>query len=102
MRKIFLLFLVVICSTISYGQLSGIKTIPGDYATIAAAVADLNAQGVGSGGLTFEVNAGYVENITAPILVTATGTSTAPIEFMKSGARANPSITRADAVTSTS
>ena len=38
-----------------FAQLSGIKTIPGNYATIAAAVADLNTNGVGTGGVTFNV-----------------------------------------------
>lgn len=44
-----------------YSQLTGIKTIPGNYATISSAVADLNIQGVGPGGVTFNVAAGYLE-----------------------------------------
>ena len=39
-------------------QLTGIKTIPGNYATISAAVTDLNTQGVGTGGVTFNVEIG--------------------------------------------
>ena len=56
-------------------QLSGAKAIPGDYATIEAAIADLNAQGVGAGGVTFNVAAGHTETITATLSITATGTA---------------------------
>ncbi len=45
-------------------QLTGTKSVPGDYATVAAAVTDLNTQGVGAGGVTFVVADGYTE--TAP------------------------------------
>ncbi len=78
-------------------QLSGIKTIPGDYATIALAVSDLNAQGVGGGGVTFNVAAGHTESSALQITLTATGTVANPILFQKSGAGANPLITRSDA-----
>ncbi|MBL8031812.1 MAG: hypothetical protein JNK33_05845, partial [Candidatus Doudnabacteria bacterium] len=74
-------------------QLTGVKTIPGDYATITLAVADLNTQGVGAGGVVFNVAAGYTETIAATISVTATGTAANPITFQKSGAGANPVIT---------
>jgi len=87
----------------SFAQLTGSKTIPGDYATITAAVTDLNTQGVGAGGVTFNVTAGYTESITAPIIITTTGTSGDPIVFQKSGVGANPLVTRIDAgTTSTS
>ncbi len=99
--KIFiaLLFVLFITTGSSYAQLSGVKTIPGDYATIAAAITNLNTQGVGSGGVTFNVAAGYTESITAGLTITATGTSSDPIVFQKSGAGANPVITRTDAGT---
>ncbi|MCB9345381.1 MAG: HYR domain-containing protein [Lewinellaceae bacterium] len=74
-------------------QLSGVKNIPGDYATITLAVTDLNAQGVGAGGVVFNIAAGYTETITATISVTATGTIADPITFQKSGVGANPLIT---------
>ena len=80
-------------------QLTGTKTIPGDYATISAAVTDLNTQGVGAGGVTFNVTAGYTESIAAPITITATGTAGNAIVFQKNGAGANPLITRTDAGT---
>ena len=80
-------------------QLTGTKTIPGNYATIAAAITDLNTQGVGTGGVTFNVASGYTESTTAPLIVTATGTAANPIVFQKSGTGANPVITRTDAGT---
>ena len=77
-----------------FAQLSGVKSIPGDYATIQAAVADLNAQGVGAGGITFNVAAGHTETApTGGIALTATGTMANPILFQKSGGGANPVIT---------
>ncbi|MCX7861439.1 MAG: hypothetical protein N2449_00390 [Bacteroidales bacterium] len=79
--------------TITYAQLTGIKTIPGDYATIAAAIADLNTQGVGPGGVTFNIQAGYTETITARLNLTATGSPNSPIIFQKFGNGANPLIT---------
>jgi trimeric autotransporter adhesin len=78
---------------LSFGQLSGTKSIPGDYATIQAAIAALNAQGVGAGGVTFNVAAGYTETIAAPLSITATGTSADQIIFIKFGGGANPLIT---------
>ncbi len=88
------LFLIVFSS--AFGQLSGIKTIPGDYSTLQSAVADLNLQGVGSVGVTFNIAAGHTESITAPIIITATGTADKPVVFQKSGSGIDPSISRTD------
>ncbi len=95
MTKNYILTIFVLLTTIviSNAQLTGTKTIPGTYATIALAVADLNAQGVGAGGVTFNIAAGYTETETAPISVTATGTAGNLIVFQKSGVGANPLIT---------
>ena len=81
----------------AYAQLTGTKTIPGDYATIAAAITDLNTQGVGTGGVTFNVTAGYTENTTADLTITATGTAGDPIVFQTAGGGTNPLVTRTDA-----
>ena len=82
----------------SYAQLSGAYTIPGSpFATIKAAVDSLNLVGIGAGGVTFNVTAGYTENITEPIIITATGTEGNPITFQKSGIGADPLVTRTDA-----
>ena len=75
---------------IANAQLTGVKAIPGDYATISAAVTDLNTVGVGAGGVTFNIAAGYVENLTGRIAITATGTMANPIIFQKSGVGVNP------------
>jgi hypothetical protein len=84
--------LVVLASPSAHAQLTGPKTIPGSYATLAAAITDLNAQGVGAGGVTFNVAAGYTETA-ANLLITASGTAANPIVFQKSGSGANPLIT---------
>ena len=75
--------------------LTGIKTIPGNYPSLAAAIADLNTLGVGSGGVTFNVAAGFTETLPSLSagLITATGASSDPIVFQKSGSGANPLIT---------
>ncbi len=80
--------------SLSYAQLSGVKTIPTDYASIAAFVADVNLQGVGPGGVTLDVPSGHTE--TAPvsgIQLTASGTAGNPIIIQKAGFGTNPLIT---------
>jgi hypothetical protein len=86
-------FLFLIFQVATFAQLTGTKNIPGDYATITLAVADLNTQGVGAGGVIFNVVPGYTETISAPISLTATGTLANPIVFQKSGVGVNPLIT---------
>jgi hypothetical protein len=75
--------------------LTGTKTIPGDYATLAVAIAALNANGVGSGGVTFTVAAGYTETAANLLIdiVNNPPTSANPITFRKNGTGANPLIT---------
>lgn len=101
MRKLFtLLILLILFSSIKLqAQLTGTKTIPGDYATIAAAITDINTVGVGSGGVTFNIAASYAESITAPLQITATGTASNPIVFQvnPSTSGSNPLVTRTDA-----
>ena len=81
----------------TFGQLSGTYNIPaGTYTTIAAAIAALNTQGVGGGGVTFNVAAGYTETFSSPTagyITTNTGTAANQIVFQKSGSGANPKIT---------
>ncbi|RZL07651.1 MAG: hypothetical protein EOO62_16735, partial [Hymenobacter sp.] len=88
--------LLVLLTTVSaQAQLTGTRTIPGDYASLAAAITDLNTQGVGAGGVTFNIAAGYAETFASPTAgaITATGTSANPIVFQKAGTGANPTIT---------
>ena len=90
-----MLFVMVIYPGNSFAQLSGTKTIPGDYATIEAAINDLDTVGVGSGGVTFDVAAGHTEIFTSDTSgrFRATGNVSNPIIFQKSGGGANPVIT---------
>ncbi len=71
MRKIYLLLLTVAMTTIANAQLTGTKNIPGDYATLAAAITDLNTQGVGAGGVILNVLAGNPQ--TSPANIGTTG-----------------------------
>ena len=98
MKKISFLLIAMIISGLSFGQLTGTKTIPGDYATIEAAITALNTSGVGAGGVTFNVAAGHTETFSDPTvgtITTNTGSATNPIIFQRSGAGANPLITGA-------
>jgi hypothetical protein len=47
------------------GALTGVLNIPGDYPDLAAAIADLNASGVGAGGVTLNVIAGNPQSAPA-------------------------------------
>ena len=65
-------------------QLSGTKYIGGaapDYATIDAAIADLNTQGVTDPGVTFLIASGTYSSSTTLLVTTITGTASAPIIF---------------------
>jgi hypothetical protein len=43
MRKLLLVIVALLCLQLGYAQLTGINTIPGDYASIQAAITALNA-----------------------------------------------------------
>ncbi len=95
-KTLLFLMIILLISGLTYGQLSGIKNIPGDYSSIANAIAAMNSAGVGSGGVTFNVAAGYTETFSSPTagyITTNTGTSANPIIFQKSGTGADPLIT---------
>ena len=99
MKKIIcFLFMAILFSQVAFGQLTGIKTIPGDYPTIASAITALNASGVGAGGVIFNVAAGYTETLPSSVagtITTVTSSAANPIVFQKSGAGTNPKITAA-------
>jgi len=98
MKKNVLSLLAMLLTTLcSLGQISGTKTIPGDYTSIASAISALNTSGVGIGGVTFNVTAGYTETFSNlnDGLITATGTPVNQVLFQKSGTGANPIITAA-------
>jgi len=80
------------------GGLVGTKTIDntlptgGDnYASFTDAITALNAEGVGNGGVTFNVTAGQIFTESPPE-ITATGTASNQIIFQKNGVAPNPAI----------
>jgi len=96
MKRLFFTTIMLLWVTFTFGQLTGNKTIPGDYATLADAITDLNTQGVGPGGVTLELLAGNPE--TAPsggYTITASGNSNSPILIKGNG----NTITSSDALT---
>lgn len=73
--------------------LTGTLNIPGDYPTLAAAVTDLNTQGVGAGGVTFNLIAGnpqtapaggYIIGGTGSLVLTSSSAAN-PITFTGNG-----------------
>jgi hypothetical protein len=84
--------LLLVLSGKMEAQLSGNYNVPSSYTSVAAAIADLNLQGV-SGPVFINIAAGYTE--TAPVggySLTATGTAANPITFRKTGVGSNPLI----------
>jgi SprB repeat/Secretion system C-terminal sorting domain len=86
------------CLTVGFAnaQVTGVQTVPGSFPSIAAAITALNTTGVGTGGATINVAAGYTEVLTAALsLNMATNPSSAanPLVFQKSGVGANPLVT---------
>lgn len=95
-KSILVSLLALIFSSALFAQLTGVKSIPGDYPTIQAAIAALNSSGVGNGGVTFNVAAGHTETFTSPtagrINITS-GAESRPVVFQKAGSGDNPIIT---------
>lgn len=80
MKHLFFTTIMLLWVSFAFGQLTGTKQIPGDYASLDAAITDLNTQGVGPGGVTIELLAGNPE--TAPAggyVITASGNPNSPI-----------------------
>jgi trimeric autotransporter adhesin len=91
----FLFFCIIILS-VSAQPLTGTKTIKttaGDYSSIASAITDLNTKGVGTGGVTFNIDAGFTETAVNLTITTNTGSASNPIIFQKAGSGSNPLIT---------
>jgi trimeric autotransporter adhesin len=96
MKKIFLLLFVTPYIITAHAQVSGAKTIGVDYPTLNAAIIDLNTVGVGAGGATINVPAGFTE--TAPAngfvlgsaVLNASLSAANPLIIQKSGSGANP------------
>ena len=81
------MLLVAASTTSLHAQITGTKNIPGDYADLAAAIADLNAVGVGAGGVTLNLVAGNPQ--TGPVggysITTLTGTAANTITLQGNG-----------------
>ena len=84
--------LILFLSVILFGgklsaQLTGTKNIPGDYATLALAITDLNTVGVGAGGVVINLLPGNPQ--TAPAggyqITTNTGSAANPIGIVGNG-----------------
>ena len=74
---------IVFSASTFKAQLTGVKNIPGDYTSLDIAIADLNTQGVGLGGVTINLISGNPQ--TAPAggyAITATGTIGNPITIV--------------------
>lgn len=67
MKKLLLFVTIIVSSLSGIAQLTGTKTIPGDYADLQAAVTALNTQGVGAGGVNFTLGAN--QNLTATLQI---------------------------------
>ncbi len=95
MTRFLLLLTVIFIAKCGFGQLTGVKAIPGDFPSIASAVLALNTQGVGSGGVIFNIQAGFSETFPSSSAgrITATGTESNPIVFQKLGSGPNPVVT---------
>ncbi|MDR2207288.1 MAG: T9SS type A sorting domain-containing protein [Flavobacteriaceae bacterium] len=80
-------------------QITGTKIIGTDYPTLNDAFADLNTNGVGTGGVTINIPAGYTETPPAggfslgTVALNATLSAANPLIIQKSGTGANPLFT---------
>jgi len=87
MKRILLFIICFLTFSLSYAALNGTKNIPGDYPTLAAAISDLNTQGVTNGGVVLNLVAGHPE--TAPAggysITTLTGSASSPITIEGNG-----------------
>ena len=94
MKRIWIICLMGFIVNLTQSQpLTGVKTIPGDYATIANAIAQLNINGTAAPGVIFNVASGYMENGINIILNTNTSSVSAPIVFQKvPGGLVNPKL----------
>lgn len=101
MRTFLAIMLFMFISNGLFAQaMSGVYTVDPlgsggtNFVTLKAAIDSLNAKGVGTGGVTLNIVAGFTETApTGGYALTATGTSANPIIIQKSGIGANPLLT---------
>jgi trimeric autotransporter adhesin len=96
MKKLLALFIVSLFFYYGFAQpLTGTKTIKttgGDYSSFTTAIAALNANGVGTGGVIFNVDAGFIDSVSNLIISDTTANFSNQIIFQKSGNGNNPLI----------
>lgn len=93
LRFITLICAVVCTLNVCSQPLTGIKTIKtsgGDYTSFTAAITALNSDGVGSGGVIFDVDAGFVSSENPLAINTITSSAANPVVFRKAGSGSNP------------
>jgi hypothetical protein len=66
-KQLLFLWVFMLATVYAQAQLTGTKNVPGDYPDIQSAIADLNSQGVGSGGVTIILGAN--QTLTAPLQI---------------------------------
>ena len=102
MKRYPLLLVSALCAMLftasAFALVSGKKNVPGDYPSLAAAIADINASGVGTGGVIINVSGDDALSVpVAGYVITATATQTNPIVIRGNGQRfLVPSITDKD------
>jgi hypothetical protein len=82
-----LAILFSLCAGNVSAQITGVKSIPGDYGTLTLAIQDLNLVGVGAGGVTLNVLPGNAQSAPAGgySITTLTGTNSNPIIITGNG-----------------
>lgn len=92
-KSIILPFILIASIVVAQTPITGAKSVPGNYSSIKMAIDSLNFNGVGAGGVTFNVLATWTETApTGGYRMTATGSSSNPIVFQRSGTGVNPLI----------
>ncbi|MBK8952680.1 MAG: hypothetical protein IPM85_10745 [Chitinophagaceae bacterium] len=105
MRKLYFLLFTVLFTAISNAQIGVTVTgntnttpnLQASYTSLAAAITDLNTVTTFTGSVTFNLAAGTSESVTSQLNITLAGDPANAITFIKSGAGANPLVSRTDA-----
>jgi hypothetical protein len=81
----------------AYAQVAGTKNIPGDYADLAAAITDVNTNGVGPGGATLNVTAAQTAPVGGYTIATTTASVANPLVLVGNAniITANPALVAA-------
>jgi hypothetical protein len=110
-RSYLVILFSLLFTTMAQAQLTGTKVVGtgGDYATLTAAVNDLNTQGVGAGGVIFSIKGGHTETVAngnatpnpdvpAGLLITKGGTAANPVVIQWDGTLTKPVFTAGNGI----